>query len=173
MPLRPFVKLLSAVFLPLPPFSRATGDGLKALPGLHLVPAPGGAYASSTVGVDMTLRHGVGAGSSHGSLASSGTVDPVAERRRERALRALDKKLAELRTNMRGGGASAGALAVPSTPQALSNAGSSFGGQALIPMPPTPLQAQPATSASDSNGGPSGADIAMGSGAGTAASTNE
>lgn len=132
MPLRPAVKLLSAVFRGLPPFSRATGDGMRALPTLTA--------GAASAGTPSMITYGAGSGSSHwggassainggategraGGAAAGGTNDPVAERRRERALRALDKKLAEMRVGMssRGGGA-------PVTP-----------GPALIPMPPTPV----------------------------------
>lgn len=141
-PLRPLVKLLGAVFLKLPPFSWATGDGLKGLAataGTGYAPPssggfyfPGGATAASAGAIDMTLRGGAGGAVS----AAASSNDPVAERRRERALRALDKKLAELRTNMKGGSAG-GAGAPGATP-------------ALIPMPPTPADG----AAAASGGGP-------------------
>ena len=139
--MRPLIKLFSAIFMPLPPFSKATGDGFKALPAIAVVPAPGGSYGGSSIGIDMTLS-GLSAG------GSGTTSDPVAERRRERALRMLDQKLAKMRTSMRGGGASGGGSAVglvtPATPN----------GPALIPMPPTPAQQQQHESSSSSNGGP-------------------
>ena len=42
------------------------------------------------------------------------TADPVAERRREKALRALDKRLADLKSKIRDGGS---ALSQPQLPQ--------------------------------------------------------
>ena len=116
MPLRPLVKLLSALFLRLPPFSRATGDGFQALPS-----AADAAYAGGYGGVGgsggSSGAGGLAAGDAARGGAAASVSDPVAERRRERALRALDRKLAELRTNGRGGG-----------------------GPALLAMPPTPLE---------------------------------
>ena len=99
MPLRPLVKLLSAVFMRLPPFSGATGDGFKLLPLQAEAPAyggSGGVYGLGGLDVGGGLG-GVEVG--RGAGGTSAVNDPVAERRRERALRALDRKLAELRSS--------------------------------------------------------------------------
>lgn len=69
---------------------------MKALPPSLSAAGIGGAYAASS--------------ESGSSGAAAAAPDPVAERRRERALKALDKKLAELRSSIRapaGGGAGA------------------------------------------------------------------
>ena len=113
-------KLVSAICLRLPLFTRATGDGLASLPLLAPPPvvATGAADGGRAAGGD----YGAAVVGSAVVVGGSG-ADPVTERRRERALRALDKKLAELRSNMRGG---------------------PMPGPALVAMPPTPVQQEPA-----------------------------
>ena len=86
--LRPLVKLVGAVLLRLPFFVGASGDGMKTLSSLAMSSSVGGGNVYG-VGSDSRLS---------GTVA---TPDPVAERRRERALKALDKKLAELRSSIR------------------------------------------------------------------------
>ena len=99
--LRPLIKLVSAACLKRSCFSDVTGDGLASLP---LAAAPGSAYANfGGVGTGRPIEAGVPGGATAGVGGAGAVADPVAERRRERALRALDKKLAELRTNMVGG----------------------------------------------------------------------
>ena len=136
-PLVPLLKVISALLLPLWVFKRATGDGMKTLPSLA-------SSANATAAGDARLGSAAQSSSLNGGTggipAVGGTADPVAERRRERALRALDKKLAELRSTMRGGGPAAGggAGAVPALNGGDGGAG---GGEGLsiggsIPSPP-------------------------------------
>lgn len=94
-PLRPLVKLISAVFMPLGIFARAKGLGVTSLPP-SLMEVAGGASVAAFGG---------------DAKAGRGAADPVAERRRERALAALDKKLSELRQSMRGPTVSSGSVA--------------------------------------------------------------
>lgn len=76
--------------LRLPPFAGASGDGMKSLPPSLSAAGFGVAYPTTSSN-DATK----------GALGSASAPDPVAERRRERALKALDKKLAELRSSIR------------------------------------------------------------------------
>jgi hypothetical protein len=114
--LRPLAKLVGALLLRFPPFVSATGDGMKSLPGGS---AAGAAHS----------YYGAGGSSDPGRAGSAATSDPVAERRRERALKALDKKLAELRSSIRSPGVQA------SGPAVLSGGGSASPLSQEIPGP--------------------------------------
>jgi hypothetical protein len=126
VPLRPFVNLLSAVLLRLPLFARTTGDGMSSLPTTagsgNGYGGAGGASGSAVARTGWTASaasaappaaraNSVIAPSALGS-ASPVVTDAVAERRRERALAQLDRRLAEMRSAMVGGGAP-GAPAAP------------------------------------------------------------
>src|SRR4051812_45203308 len=96
--------LLTAAFMRIPLFQGSTGDGLAQLP--MDASGSGSSYANGAMWSNAD-------GSSSASKVGSSVADPVAERRRERALKALDKKLADLRTNHRPTGS--GTLVVPGT----------------------------------------------------------
>jgi hypothetical protein len=93
--LRPIIKLLSAIFLSLPFFRGATGDGLKNLTAANATSNASRAVASSA-----------------GAAFIRPSVDPVAERRREKALASLDKKLSDMRNNARPASSAAQQLSV-------------------------------------------------------------
>jgi len=70
------------------------------------------AAAAAAQRIDLHVHlNGSGAG---GAAGGGVTADPVAERRREKALRALDKRLADLKSKIRDGGS---ALSQPQLPQ--------------------------------------------------------
>jgi hypothetical protein len=71
--------------------------------------ASAAAAAAQRIDVHVHLHGRLGAGAAATGASSPGT-DPVAERRREKALRALDKRLAELKAKMRTAGTVAGAV---------------------------------------------------------------
>lgn len=121
--LRPLLAVLSSLLLRLPLFRFTTGDGMTALPSTSAdLPAGmsvgGGSHgaAGPRQSPGHALSSGAGAtggpGTPHASpealaaLGGSGGVavpDAVAERRREKALRQLDRRLAEMRAGRSGG----------------------------------------------------------------------
>lgn len=132
-PLRPLEKLGSALCLPLAsrlsallPLYAALDVAEGVVGGsFAALPAPGGVggaaggagtlnpYASphaardgSRTTIDLHVHlHGGRLGTPSTSATSILVSDPIAERRRERALKSLDKRLAELKNKMRGTGA--------------------------------------------------------------------
>lgn len=150
LPARPFIKLCSAFFLRLTPFSWSGAGSSNLLPYTSLnsaapATAAGGGIAASAMGglsnlansfsssVSSRLLDASGASSTAGGSSANaaaagpagGTLnaatmgygtrvvaDPVAERRRQLALAALDKRLAELRATAVVGAGSAAPLPV-------------------------------------------------------------
>lgn len=118
--LRPLLAVLSSLLLRLPLFRFTTGDGMTALPSTSAdLPAGMGSHggaAGQRQSPGHALSSGAGAtggppGTLHGSpdasaLGSGGVAvpDAVAERRREKALRQLDRRLAEMRAGRSGAG---------------------------------------------------------------------
>ena len=100
------VRLLGAMFLSLPPFRRAQADAaaLAGRAGGVGTPVFGAVSGAASAG-------GGGGGDAAGGVRAN--VDPVAERRREKALAALDRKLAEMRSTMRPASALQGGAGTP------------------------------------------------------------
>jgi len=121
--LRPLEKLLSSLFLPLVhrlvglvgggapllpvgggglPYSLGTVEGGNPLPPLFGQAVGGGGGGSGSLLSGITGTQG---GSVSGlGVGSQGGADPIADRRRMKALASLDKRLAEIKLQLTGGG---------------------------------------------------------------------
>lgn len=156
--LRPLLAVLSSLLLRLPLFRFTTGDGMTALPstsadlpagmgvGVGVGGGPHGAVGPRQ-SPGHALSSGAGAtggpGTPHASpealaaLGGSGGVavpDAVAERRREKALRQLDRRLAEMRAG-RSGGSGVGIGVAASSPAAAALAASAAASPAVVAAP--------------------------------------